>query len=170
MPQNFKVMKRVAATCSGLPDHILSELIEEMAFPDIKDKYEDLEGDGMTIEVGTGLMEKIVMTIKTKGSHSELYGVFRKLMVWTFTGVVEDELTGEMVAHTVKARCRLGAITPDSKSRTGIHGHNLELNGHRTCTISEKDKELFDWAWGTGSPRFDGSAIDPEGDALLGLV
>lgn len=173
MRQPFRIMKRVVATCAAIPDHILADLIEEMGFPSIKLMFESFEGAGAggpTIEVSTGGMELLTMSVKAKGMHPELYKVMGKLEPWTFKGEVEDELTGNISLHSIKADCKLGSISPDAKSRSGIHGHNLELNSHRTCNIMEGGQELFDWAWGMGSPRFYGQSINPVGDALLGLV
>lgn len=172
MAQKFKVMKRVAATCSELPDQVFAELIEELGFPALVDGYEDFDGagaSGPTIEISTGQMEKLTMTLKMLGNHSDLYAVFRKKAVWTFTGVVEDEVTGEKVPHEVTATCRLGGVTPEAKNRTGLHKHDYELKSIMAAEISENGKELFGWAWGE-SPRFAGVKIEAEDDAILGLA
>ncbi|WP_068312547.1 phage major tail tube protein [Polycladidibacter hongkongensis] len=148
MAETFRILKKVSATCSALPDVLLKNTIEEVALPNLEEVFEDFEGAGNaghTVEFSTGLREKLEVTLKLMGTHSELLPAFGQRAIWTLNGVVEDERDGSQQALEAEITGQLAKLTADSKSGRGLHGHDAALKGIMSYRLTDNGAVVYHW-------------------------
>ncbi|MCV6548552.1 MAG: phage major tail tube protein [Cohaesibacter sp.] len=167
---DLKMLQGVSAVCSLLPDQVLKHEIAELGFPAFDAAFEEFVSAGPAghaVEVFTGNLEKITVTLKLLGQAPELFKAFLKKGLWTFSGVVVNHDTGEKTPYKVMARGSIGKIAPEARSNKGLHHHDYEFKGVTEIQVIEDGKEIYRWSR-KGGVRIHGGQIDAADTAILG--
>ncbi|MFS8180906.1 phage major tail tube protein [Pseudovibrio denitrificans] len=171
MAENIRILKRVSASCNLLPGDLLKNTIEEVGFSSLEAVYEDFDGagpKGPTVEFSTGAYEKLSVTMKLLGNQSQLLTVFDRPAIWTFNGVVEDEISGDKIGWHLHYNGKLAKYEPDGKSRKTLHTHSLALKGIMRAEQIENGTELLMWDYVSGVFRIHGTDINEQERQILG--
>lgn len=166
-----RIIKNCALKCNLLGDINYKLTIEEFALPKLGFVYHDWDGigaAGASQEYTNEQMEKLLATFKMLGNQSELYAVMQALARWNFTGVVEDQQTGDSFAYEAYFTGRLGTIEPATRNRTSLHSHNYEIRDIRAYHVIENGKDLYKFNYYQEILEIGGRDLNAANRAILG--